>query len=238
MPRAPAVGRRGYRSCSGLNPRRERSTTPTARRGRGQRLDPIRRHRRRKPRPLTTRLPRGMLWWPLVAVHAQHVEAGLNQAIGGLPVEVNFGVTAARRELEAVMRATLAQPFRDDLGVSFQDHGRVGRSASALSCQRNAGSIPSKRCRFPGTARPVNTDEHAPLMVRKGTECHRRPPPGESPRSTSSDSGCVSGGWRAGRTGGPLPRRRRWRGGAFSGRHCGFVVVLGWFWVDTITEPE
>jgi len=36
----------------------------------------------------------------VIAVHAQHVEASLDQSFRGLPVEVNLSMTAARRDLE------------------------------------------------------------------------------------------------------------------------------------------
>ena len=45
-----------------------------------------------------------LLGWSLVTVHSQHVEPGLDQTLCRLPVEVHFCMTAARRELEAVMR--------------------------------------------------------------------------------------------------------------------------------------
>lgn len=63
--------------------------------------------------------------WP-ARVHAQHVEAGLDQALGRLPVEVHFGMAAAWGELKAVVWSALVEPFRDDFRVGFEDHGQVG----------------------------------------------------------------------------------------------------------------
>ena len=85
----------------------------------------------------------GGLW---LHVHLQHGKAGPDQPFGGLAVESDLGVAAVRRELEAVMRAALMQAPGDDLGVGFEDHGQVGPVGPALSCQRNARSMPSKRC--------------------------------------------------------------------------------------------
>ena len=68
----------------------------------------------------------GLLRRPLIAVHAQHVKTGLDQSFGSLPTEMNFGMTAAGRELEAVVRATRGQPLRYGFRVSFQDYREVG----------------------------------------------------------------------------------------------------------------
>lgn len=165
----------------------------------------------------------------LVHVHPQHVETRLDQPLGGLPVEVKPSVRAARRELEAVMRPALTQPFRDDLGVGFQDDGQVGPAASALSCQRKTGSAPSKRCItrpdgiYSGHSAPPGpprcsvglppqggADEQATLVVRKGPEVHPRPllmlgraiPPDSRPWSP----GARTTGWR--------PERHASRGAA------------------------
>ncbi|SBW22527.1 hypothetical protein FDG2_2771 [Candidatus Protofrankia californiensis] len=53
-------------------------------------------------------------------------KTSLDQPLGGLSVEVNLGVTAARRELEAIVWPALVKALRDDLGVGFEDHGEVG----------------------------------------------------------------------------------------------------------------
>jgi hypothetical protein len=62
----------------------------------------------------------------VVAVRDEEVESGLDQSLGGLPVEPYFGVTAARCELEAVVRSPITQALGDGLGVGFEDDGEVG----------------------------------------------------------------------------------------------------------------
>src|SRR6266508_448267 len=69
---------------------------------------------------------RRLLGWSLVAVNPQNVEPGLHQPFGCLSVEMHFGVAAAGRELEAVVRAACVQSFGDHLGVGFENHGQVG----------------------------------------------------------------------------------------------------------------
>jgi hypothetical protein len=62
----------------------------------------------------------------LVAVHAQHVESGLDETFGGLLVEVDFGVRAARAELESVVWSAFGEALRDHRRVDFQDDRQVG----------------------------------------------------------------------------------------------------------------
>ncbi len=59
----------------------------------------------------------------LVAVHARHVETGLYEPFGDLLVEMDFGVAAAWRELDTVVRVAFLEPLRNHAGVGFQDHG-------------------------------------------------------------------------------------------------------------------
>jgi hypothetical protein len=48
------------------------------------------------------------------------------QSFGRLPVEMHFGLAAAERELEAVMRPARIQPLIDNLRVRLENYGQVG----------------------------------------------------------------------------------------------------------------
>jgi hypothetical protein len=75
----------------------------------------------------------------LVAVHAQHVESGLDEAFGGLFVEVDFGVGAAGAELESVVWSAFVEALRDHCRVGFQDHGEVGSVGFGVELPQESG---------------------------------------------------------------------------------------------------
>jgi hypothetical protein len=76
-----------------------------------------RRRTRSESEPVTD-VCRGRLWWPLAAIDPEYVKASLHEPLGGLPVEMRFGVTATGHQLEAVMRATSSQPFSNNFRVT------------------------------------------------------------------------------------------------------------------------
>lgn len=61
----------------------------------------------------------GLLGRLAVHIHPQHVEARLNQPLGGLPVEVRFSVAAVRREHEV---EALVRPAGDVLALHAGGH--------------------------------------------------------------------------------------------------------------------
>jgi hypothetical protein len=69
---------------------------------------------------------RSLLRRPVVHLYLEDVESGLDEAVGGLPVEVDFGMAAARGQLESVVCAAIAQSEGDDFGVGLEDDGEVG----------------------------------------------------------------------------------------------------------------
>jgi hypothetical protein len=76
----------------------------------------------------------------LVAVHAQHVEAGLSEPFGRLPIKVHFGVAIVRSELESVMWTAVCESLRGDLRISVEDHGQIGPVGFGVECHKKAGS--------------------------------------------------------------------------------------------------
>jgi hypothetical protein len=72
----------------------------------------------------------------LVAVH---LEAGLSEPLGRLPIKVHFGVAAVRSELEAVMWTAVGESLRDDLRVSVEDHGQIGPVGFGVELPQKSG---------------------------------------------------------------------------------------------------
>jgi hypothetical protein len=75
----------------------------------------------------------------LVAVHAQHIEAGWYEPLGRLPIKVHFGVAAVRSELESVMWTAVCESLRGDLRVSVEDHGEFGPVGFGVELPQKSG---------------------------------------------------------------------------------------------------
>jgi hypothetical protein len=62
-----------------------------------------------------------LLGLTLVAINPENIESGLDQALGGLPVEAYFRAAAARSELETVVCTSFVQALRNDFRIGFED---------------------------------------------------------------------------------------------------------------------